>query len=216
MPVEFSDRVRVIDHPLAQDRLGRLRDKETPTLVFRLLLKDLAMYLGYEALRNLPLLEVEIETPLETTRVKCVTSTSVCFVPVLRAGLGMLDAALSLVPDAKVGFIGLERKGEDHRPKQYLCKLPSDIARYRCLVLDPMLATGGSLMNTVGVLREYGVKDIDVLTVLSAREGVEALLAYDEGLRLFTCAIDPHLDANAYIRPGLGDAGDRIFGTELP
>ena len=175
---------------------------------------ELAVFEGYEALRDLPLEDVQVETPLETTTCKRIAGKKIAIVPILRAGLGMVDGILTLVPSARVGHVGMYRDPETHEPIQYYCKFPPSIAERTCLIVDPMLATGGSLTAAIQFLREAGVKDIRCLTLVSAPEGVKTVLDYDPDVRLYTCALDRELNDNAYILPGLGDAGDRIYGTK--
>lgn len=213
--MEFDEsRVKVIDHPLVQHKLSILRDKNTGTKQFRELVNELAIFEGYEAMRDFPLEDVVVETPLEKTVCKQLAGKKVAIIPILRAGLGMVDGILSLTPSARVGHVGMYRDPETHVPHQYYCKFPPDIESRTCLVVDPMLATGGSLTAAIQFLREAGVKDIRCLTLVSAPEGVKAVLDFDPDVRLFTCAIDRELNADAYILPGLGDAGDRIYGTK--
>ena len=207
-------RLVVMDHPLVQHKLSILRDKSTPTKIFRELVTELSVLEGYEALRDLPLEDVEVETPLEVTTCKKIAGKKFAIIPILRAGLGMVDGILSLVPSARVGHVGLERDHETHKPRTYYCKFPRSIAERTCLVVDPMLATGGSLIAAIKYLREAGVKDIRCLTLVSCPEGVRAVLDADPDVRLYTCTIDRQLNDRAYILPGLGDAGDRIYGTK--
>ena len=210
----YDDRVTLVDHPLVQHKLHILRDKDTSTKDFRELVTELAVFEGYEALRDLPLEDVEVETPLEKTTCKRIAGKKVAIIPILRAGLGMVDGILTLVPSARVGHVGMYRDPETHVPHQYYCKFPPDVENRTCLVVDPMLATGGSLTAAIQFLREAGVKDIRCLTIVSCPEGVKAVLDYDPDVRLFTCSVDRCLNESAYILPGLGDAGDRIYGTK--
>ena len=213
--MEFdSARFEIVDHPLVQHKLSILRDKNTGTKQFRELVTELAIFEGYEAMRDFPLEDVTVETPLETTTCKRVAGKKVAIIPILRAGLGMVDGMLSLVPSARVGHVGMYRDPKTHIPHQYYCKFPPDIEHRICLVVDPMLATGGSLTAAIQFLREAGVKDIRCLTLVSAPEGVRAVLDFVPNVRLYTCALDRELNADAYILPGLGDAGDRIYGTK--
>ncbi len=209
-----TDRFFLVDHPLVQHKLHILRDKNTSTKDFRELVTELAVLEGYEALRDLPLEDVEVETPLETMVGKKIGGKKLAIIPILRAGLGMVDGILTLVPAARVGHVGMYRDEETHEPVQYYCKFPADVENRTCLVVDPMLATGGSLTACIQFLREAGVKDIRCLTLVSCPEGVKAVLDFDPDVRLYTCALDRQLNANAYILPGLGDAGDRIYGTK--
>ena len=215
MAEEFdTSRFTVIDHPLVQHKLHILRDKDTPTKQFRELVNELAIFEGYEAMRDFPLEDVEVETPLERTVCKRLSGKKVAIIPILRAGMGMVDGLLELVPSARVGHVGMYRDPETHEPHQYYCKFPADIESRTCLVVDPMLATGGSLTAAIKFLRDAGVRDIRCLTLVSAPEGVRATLDFDPDVRLYTCALDRCLNEHAYILPGLGDAGDRIYGTK--
>lgn len=209
-----ESRLTVVDHPLVQHKLSILRDKSTGTKQFRELVTELAIFEGYEAMRDFPLEDVEVETPLEKTTCKRISGKKVAIIPILRAGLGMVDGILTLVPSARVGHVGMYRDPETHIPHQHYCKFPPDVENRTCLVVDPMLATGGSLTAAIQFLREAGVKDIRCLTIVSCPEGVKAVLDYDPEVRLFTCSVDRCLNENAYILPGLGDAGDRIYGTK--
>ena len=213
--MEFDEkRFQIIDHPLVQHKLHILRDKNTSTKDFRELVTELAVFEGYEAMRDLPLEDVEVETPLEKTTCKRIAGKKIAIIPILRAGLGMVDGILTLVPSARVGHVGMYRDPQTHEPHQYYCKFPPAIEDRTCLVVDPMLATGGSLTAAIRFLRDAGVKDIRCLTLVSAPEGVKAVLDFDPDVRLYTCALDRQLNENAYILPGLGDAGDRIYGTK--
>lgn len=213
--MEFDEkRFQIIDHPLVQHKLHILRDKNTSTKDFRELVTELAVFEGYEAMRDLPLEDVEVETPLEKATCKRIAGKKIAIIPILRAGLGMVDGILTLVPSARVGHVGMYRDPQTHEPHQYYCKFPPAIEDRTCLVVDPMLATGGSLTAAIKFLRDAGVKDIRCLTLVSAPEGVKAVLDFDPDVRLYTCALDRQLNENAYILPGLGDAGDRIYGTK--
>lgn len=206
-------RVTVVDHPLVQHKLSILRDERTGTKQFRDLVSELAMFEGYEAMRDLPLEDVRVTTPICETTCKQIAGKKLAVIPILRAGLGMVDGLLSLVPAARVGHIGMSRDEVTHEPHEYYCKLPQDIGERICLIVDPMLATGGSAVAAVEYLRRQGARDIRFLCIVSAPEGLRALLEADSGVRVYTCSIDEGLNADAYIVPGLGDAGDRIFGT---
>ena len=213
--MEFDEkRLTVIDHPLVQHKLHILRDKSTGTKQFRELVTELAIFEGYEAMRDFPLADVEVETPLERTVCKKISGKKVAIIPILRAGLGMVEGILELVPSARVGHVGMYRDPTTHEPHQYYCKFPDDIENRICLIVDPMLATGGSLTAAIQFLREAGVKDVRALTLGSAPEGVKTVLDFDSEVRLYTCALDRQLNESAYILPGLGDAGDRIYGTK--
>ncbi len=203
--------VRVIDHPLAAARLTTLRDERTGNAAFRAALRDLTLMLVYEATRDAPRESIPVRTPLAET-VGTRLARPPLLVPVLRAGLGMVDQAHALIPEAEVGFVGVVRDEETYRPNPYLESLPADLSTQPVLVLDPMLATGGSLAHTIGLLVSRGAVDITVLCAVAVPEGVAALEKAAPQARLFTAAIDERLDENAYIIPGLGDAGDRQFG----
>jgi len=209
-----ATRLHVVDHPLVQHKLSILRDINTSTKDFRELVTELALFEGYEALRDLPLEDVEVETPLEVTVCKRIAGKKLAIIPILRAGLGMVDGILSLVPSARVGHVGMYRDEETHMPVQYYCKFPPDIQNRTCLIVDPMLATGGSLTAAIQFLREVGVKDVRCLTIVSCPEGVKAVLDSDKDVELYTCVVERQLSDSAYILPGLGDAGDRIYGTK--
>ena len=183
-------RFTVVDHPLVQHKLHILRDEQTGTNQFRQLVTELAIFEGYEAMRDFPLEDVEVKTPLETASCKRLAGKKVAVVPILRAGLGMVDGILQLVPSARVGHVGMFRDPETHEPHPYYCKLPSDVGERTCLVVDPMLATGGSLVAALKYLREAGAKDIRCLTLVSAPEGVATVLETDPDVRLYTCSLD--------------------------
>jgi uracil phosphoribosyltransferase len=202
---------RVVDHPLAAERLTRLRDKTTKRAEFRRNLAELTTFLVYEALRDQPVVTIEVDTPLAPAKGVAVADPPL-LVPVMRAGLGMLDAALLLLPNARVGFIGMRRDEETFLPHAYVNTVPDDLHRRRVMVLDPMLATGGSLVHTCRLLRDANAGPITVVCVLASPEGVDAFTREGFDARVFTAAIDSHLNENAYIVPGLGDAGDRQFG----
>ena len=215
MAEEFDKaRVTVVDHPMVQHKLSILRDENTGSKQFREIVKELGLFEGYEATRDFPLEDVQVTTPVCETTCKKISGRKVAVVPILRAGLGMVDGLLELVPAARVGHIGMYRDEETHEPHEYYCKMPVDIDKRICLVVDPMLATGGSAIAAIRYLRRQGVKDIRLLVIIAAPEGIKAVLDADENVRLFTCSIDERLNENAYIVPGLGDAGDRIFGTK--
>lgn len=214
MSVEYDEsRVTLVDHPLVQHKVAILRDKDTSTKQFRELVRELALFEGYEATRDFPLEEVEVETPLETCTSMMLSGKKVAIVPILRAGLGMVDGLLELVPAARVGHVGMYRDPETHEPHEYYCKLPPDVENRTCLVVDPMLATGGSANAAIDYLRKAGVGDVRLLVLVAAPEGLAAVTEHDPSVRVYTCAIDRELNDHAYILPGLGDAGDRIFGT---
>lgn len=211
----YDDRVILVDHPMVQHKLSILRDKDTSCKQFRELVSELAMYVAYEATRDLPLQEVEIETPICKTTAHQIAGKKLALVPILRAGLGMVEGILSLVPAARVSHLGMYRDEETRQPIPYYEKLTSDIDERVVLLVDPMLATGGSANAAVSYLREAGVAGtIKFLCMVAAPQGVEAVLAHDENVQIFTCSVDEGLNEDAYIVPGLGDAGDRIFGTK--
>ena len=211
----YEDRVKIVDHPMVQHKLSILRRTTTSSKQFRELISELAMFEAYEATRDLPLTDVEIETPICKTTAKEIAGKKLAIVPILRAGLGMVDGVESLIPVARVGHLGMYRNEETHEPVPYYDKLPADISNREVLLLDPMLATGGSAIAAVGYLRKAGVTSkIKFLNIVSAPQGIEALLAYDDNVVIYTCAVDEGLNEAAYIVPGLGDAGDRIFGTK--
>ena len=207
------ENVTIIDHPLVQHKISRLRDKNTGTNEFRTLIEEIATLMGYEALRDLPLEEVEVETPLERCMTPVIAGKKLAIVPILRAGLGMVNGILSLVPTAKVGHIGLYRDEKTHEPHEYYCKLPSPIEQRTIVVTDPMLATGGSLSAAVSAVKECGYRHIVVLTIVSAPEGVAVMERDHPDVKIYSAALDRELNADKYILPGLGDAGDRLFGT---
>ena len=205
--------VTVLEHPLITHKISILRDKNTPTSEFRQLVKEIAIMEGYEALRNVPTKDVEIETPIEKTTVKMVRGSKLCFVPILRAGLGMVDGLTELIPTARVGHIGLYRDEVTHEPHEYYCKLPNDLENLEIYVIDPMLATGGSAIDATRLLKEHGAKNLHFICIIAAPEGIKAFCEANPDIPLTVGALDRQLNENAYICPGLGDAGDRIFGT---
>ena len=205
----------IVEHPLLQHKLSILRNKQTGTKEFRDLVGEIATLLCYEATRDLPMEEVEIETPITMAKTKVLAGRKLALVPILRAGMGMLDGMLTLLPAAKVGFIGLYRNEETLQPVEYFCKLPQDIAERDVLVLDPMLATGGSAVAALDILKkEYGCRYLTLMDIIAAPEGVKAVTEAHPDVDLYVAAVDDHLNEHAYIVPGLGDAGDRIFGTK--
>ena len=203
----------ILDHPLIQHKISLLRDKNTGSKDFRELVSEIAMLMCYEATRDLPLKEVEIETPVAIAKTKVISGRKVAFVPILRAGLGMVEGMLSLVPAAKIGHIGMYRDPETFEPHEYYCKLPSDITRREVIVLDPTLATGGSAIDAISQLKSKGVQNIKFLCIIAAPEGLEALAKAHPDVQIYAAAKDECLNEHKYIVPGLGDAGDRIFGT---
>ena len=207
-------KVYVFDHPLIQHKTAIIRKTDTSTKDFRQLVKEIAMLMGYEATRQLPLEEVDIETPICKTTVNMLKGEDIAIVPILRAGLGMVDGMLELVPNAKVGHVGLYRDPETHEPVEYYCKLPADIDKRQIFVVDPMLATGGSAAAAIDFVKARGGRDIIFMCLIAAPEGIEALQKAHPDVDIFIAAKDEKLNENAYIVPGLGDAGDRIFGTK--
>lgn len=206
--------VMVMDHPLIQHKITLLRDKNTGSKEFRELISEVTMLMCYEATRDLPLKQVEVETPMCVTKSKVISGRKLALVPILRAGIGMVDGILNLLPAAKVGHIGLYRDHDTHEPVEYYCKLPVDVAEREVIVLDPMLATGGSAIDAITKIKENGVKQIKFMCIIAAPEGVEALIAAHPDVQVYCGALDGHLNEDKYIIPGLGDAGDRIFGTK--
>ena len=205
--------VTVFDHPLIQHKLAILRNKETPVKEFRELIGEISALMCYEATRNLPTVEVEVETPVATAKCRMLAGKKLAIVPILRAGLGMVDGLLSLMPVAKVGHIGLYRDPDTHLPVEYYCKLPPDVANRTVLLVDPMLATGGSASDALTKLKERGVTDIRLMCLVGAPEGVKKIEEDHPDVPIYLAALDEKLNDHAYILPGLGDAGDRIFGT---
>jgi uracil phosphoribosyltransferase len=204
----------VVDHPLVVHKLSLMRDKTTPSAVFRQLLKEISLLLGYEVLRDLPIETRAIETPLGPMDAPFIKGKKLVFVPILRSGLGLVDGLLELVPSARVGHIGLYRDPVTLTPVEYYFKVPEDIADRLVVLVDPMLATGNSIAAAVSRLKEVGVKDIKLVCLLSAPEGIKALSKSHPDVQIYTAAIDSHLNDHGYIVPGLGDAGDRMYGTK--
>ncbi|MBE6928445.1 MAG: uracil phosphoribosyltransferase [Ruminococcaceae bacterium] len=208
-------KVQILEHPLLQHKLARLRDKNTGVKEFREVVGEIAALMCYEATRNLPTEEVEIETPVSVAKVRVLAGKKLAIVPILRAGLGMVDSMIALIPSAKIGHIGLYRDPETHLPVQYYCKMPPDISERQVFVVDPMLATGGSVVAAIDILKkEYGCKYITLLNILAAPEGVQAVAEAHPDVDIIVTAVDEKLNDHKYIVPGLGDAGDRIFGTK--
>ena len=207
-------KVVVMDHPLIEQKIGIIRRKETGTKDFRQNISEIAMLIGYEATKDLPLEEVEIETPICKTTVKQLKGKKLALVPILRAGLGMVDGMLSLIPAAKVGHIGLYRDPKTLEPVEYYCKLPADSEEREVFVVDPMLATGGSATAAIQMLKDKGVKHIHFMCIIAAPEGLKKLQEAHPDIQIYVGHLDRCLNENAYICPGLGDAGDRIFGTK--
>lgn len=201
-------------HPLIKHKISRLRDKNTGTAEFRALVEEIAMLMGYEALKDLPTENVEIETPIEKCQSPVIAGKNLAIVPILRAGLGMVNGLSALVPTAKIGHIGLYRDEETHEPHEYYCKLPDHIDERLVVVTDPMLATGGSAIAAVDFIKQRGGKNIKFMAIIGAPVGIEKLMVAHPDITLYIGNIDRELNENAYICPGLGDAGDRIFGTK--
>ena len=206
--------LHVIDHPMIQHKLSIMRQKETGSKDFRELLKEIALLMGYEVTRDLPLAEVEIETPICKMTAHKVSGRKLAIVPILRAGLGMVEGLQTLVPVAKVGHIGLYRDEKTHTPVVYYCKLPEDISQRLVIVTDPMLATGGSSCDALTMLKERGCTNIRLMCLVAAPEGIKKVQEKHPDVDIYVAAVDEHLNKDAYIVPGLGDAGDRIFGTK--
>lgn len=206
--------LHVIDHPMVQHKLTIMRMKETGSKDFRELLKEIAMLMGYEVTRDIALMDVQIETPICPMTAKMVNGRKLAIVPILRAGMGMVDGLLSLLPVAKVGHIGLYRDEETHKPVVYFCKLPKDIENRMVILTDPMLATGGSACDGISMLKERGCKNIRLMCLVAAPEGIAKVQKEHPDVDIYVAAVDERLNENAYIVPGLGDAGDRIFGTK--
>ena len=208
------ENVTYIDHPLVQHKISMLRKKTTGTNEFRTLVEEIATLMGYEALRDLQLEDVEVETPIETCMTPMLAGKKLAIVPILRAGLGMVNGVLSLVPSAKIGHIGLYRDEETHEPHEYFCKLPNPIEQRTIVVTDPMLATGGSAVAAIDFIKQHGGKHIKFMCIIAAPEGVKRLHEAHPDVQIYVGHLDRELNENAYICPGLGDAGDRIFGTK--
>ena len=208
------ENVTYIDHPLVQHKISMLRKKTTGTNEFRTLVEEIATLMGYEALRDLPLEDVEVETPIETCMTPMLAGKKLAIVPILRAGLGMVNGVLSLVPSAKIGHIGLYRDEETHEPHEYFCKLPNPIEQRTIVVTDPMLATGGSAVAAIDFIKQHGGKHIKFMCIIAAPEGVKRLHEAHPDVQIYVGHLDRELNENAYICPGLGDAGDRIYGTK--
>lgn len=206
--------VHVINHPLVQHKLTYLRDKNTGSKEFRELVEELAMLLTYEATRDLPLEETQVETPICTATTKVLAGKKLGIIPILRAGLGMVDGMLNLIPVAKVGHIGLYRDPNTLAPVDYYCKLPPDITERDIIIVDPMLATGGSAVEGIGIVKKAGCKNIKLVNLIAAPEGIAAVQKVHPDVDIFVAAIDERLNSHGYIVPGLGDAGDRLFGTK--
>ena len=206
--------VHVLDHPLIQHKLSILRDQNTPVKEFREVIGEIAALMCYEATRNLPTEEVEVQTPVAVAKCRRLAGKKMAIVPILRAGLGMVDTMVALVPSAKIGHIGLYRDPETHLPVEYYCKLPEDIENRQVFVVDPMLATGGSAVAAIDFLKKRGCKNIIMMNVIGCPEGVKTVQDAHPDVEMYLAALDERLNEHKYIVPGLGDAGDRIFGTK--
>ena len=203
-----------MDHPLLQHKLSILRDENTGVKDFREVVSEIATLMCYEATRDLPLKAVEIETPIATAKAHIIAGRKIAFVPILRAGLGMVDGILNMVPSAKIGHVGLYRDPETLKPVEYYCKMPTDFSERDVIVLDPMLATGGSAIDAINLVKKYGPRSVKFMCVIAAPEGLAALQEAHPDVEIYVGALDERLNENSYIVPGLGDAGDRIFGTK--
>lgn len=206
--------VHVLDHPLIQHKLSLIRDENTGSKDFRELVEEVAMLMAYEVTRDFPLQDVEVKTPVATMQTKMIAGRKVGLVPILRAGLGMVDGMLKLIPTAKVGHIGLYRDPETLQPVEYYCKLPTDVEERDLIVIDPMLATGGSAAAAISFLKERGARNIKLMCLIAAPEGIQAVKTAHDDVDIFVAAVDERLNDHGYIVPGLGDAGDRLFGTK--
>ena len=212
--MEKYQNVNILEHPLIRHKLAIIRDKKTDTKQFRDVVKELAMLRAYESFKDIPTQEIEVETPLEVTKQTVVKENSIAIVPILRAGLGMVDGILTLFPAAKVGHIGMCRNEETLEPEEYYCKLPAQIEEKVVMVIDPMLATGGSACDAILRLKQRGCKNIRLMSIIAAPEGVEKVAKAHPDVQVYVATLDRCLNENGYILPGLGDAGDRIFGTK--
>ena len=206
--------VHLIDHPMVQHKLTIMRDKSTPSNIFRQLLYEISLLMGYEITRDFPMEDVVVETPLETATLKKIAGKKVAIVPILRAGLGMVDGLRDLIPVARVGFIGLYRDEETHKPVPYYCKLPKGVDKRLVILTDPMLATGGSACDAIDLVKQKGCQDIRLMCLVAAPEGIKMVQEKHPDVDIYVASIDRQLNENCYILPGLGDAGDRIFGTK--
>jgi uracil phosphoribosyltransferase len=210
----YMANLHIIDHPLVQHKITLLRDKNTGTKEFRELVSEIAMFICYEATRDLPLKEIEMETPLAVAKAKIISGRKLAFIPILRAGLGMIDGVTTLVPAAKIGHIGIFRDPDTHIPIKYYSKMPEDIAERDAIIVDPMLATGNSAVAAITELKSLGVKNIKFMCIICSPEGVEAITSTHPDVEIYAGVMDQGLNEDKYIVPGVGDAGDRIFGTK--
>ncbi|CRZ34965.1 uracil phosphoribosyltransferase [Herbinix hemicellulosilytica] len=204
----------VFDHPLIQHKISYLRDKNTGTKEFRELMSEISMLMAYEVTRDLPLTEIQVETPIGVAKTKIISGKKLCIVPVLRAGLGMVEGIQNLIPSVKIGHIGLYRDHDTLQPVEYYSKFPEDISEREVIILEPMIASGGSLSAAVRIIKNKGVKNIKIMSILAARSGIEKLATEHPDVNIYCAAIDEKVNQNCYIDPGLGDAGDRLFGTK--
>ncbi|HHU23231.1 MAG TPA: uracil phosphoribosyltransferase [Clostridiales bacterium] len=207
-------KLHVLDHPLILHKLSVIRDVNTSVKEFREIVSEISMLMCYEATRDLPVEDVEVDTPVAPAVVKRIAGKKLALVPILRAGLGMVEGILTMVPNAKVGHIGIYRDPETLEPVKYYCKLPNDIADRDVIIVDPMLATGGSAAAAAKFIKEYGCKHIKLMSIIAAPEGIERMMSEHPDVEIFVAAVDERLNEHGYIVPGLGDAGDRIFGTK--
>ncbi len=212
--MNIPDNFKVIHHSLIHHKLGIIRDKNTGPKEFRELVTETTMLLAYEATKNLLLKDAEVQTPITTTQVKTVAVSDIVLVPILRAGLGMVEGMLKLIPDARVGYVGMERDHETHQPVDYYFKIPNQAHKRTFIVLDPMLATGGTIIAAVDKLKDLGAECIICICIICAPEGMEAFCLQHQDVKVYTGSLDDHLNSSKYIVPGLGDAGDRLFGTD--
>lgn len=210
----MSDNVLVMDHPLIQHKISLLRDKNTGAKEFRELISEVTMLMCYESLRDLPLKEVEIETPIAVAKTKVLAERHLAFIPILRAGLGMVEGVVNMVPTARVGHIGLYRDPKTLQPVEYFCKLPVDISEGDVIILDPMLATGGTAIDAINSVKKYNPRTIKIMCIIASKQAIEALTKAHPDVKIYCAVKDAKLNENSYIVPGLGDAGDRIFGTK--
>lgn len=211
---DFGPNVKILDHPLITHKISILRDKNTGTNEFRQLVEEIAMLMGFVALEDLPMKEVEVETPIEKATTKVIAGRKLAIVPILRAGLGMVPGLTALVPSAKIGHIGLYRDEATHEPVEYFCKLPNPIEERTIVVCDPMLATGGSSVDAISLIKQHGGRKIKFVCIIAAPEGIRRLASAHPDVQIYVGNVDRCLNRDAYICPGLGDAGDRIFGTK--